>query len=175
MARRVNKKCLKCALLAVEEARQLHGVEGDGCWNDLKCHKRRSHYRHRSERNLKRVVLRQIQGEPNTPETIEFSPSLPPSKHFPVLILYTDHPPHPKQKILVHAVGAELWSGTEPQVRIEPVHSFALSQEQFRALTQQILKKFSEHCNTDEILASFSELIYRDMQYCPIHPCPLHS
>lgn len=133
-------------------------MEGDGCWNDLKCHKRRSHYRHRSERNLKRVVLRQIQGVPDTPETIEFSPSLPLSKQFPVLILYTDHPPHPKQKILVHAVGAELWLGTEKQVRIEPVHSFALSKEQFHALTQQILKRFSNTVTQPKPLLSFPSL-----------------
>lgn len=67
MARRVNKKCLKCSVLDAEEARRLHGAEGDGCWDDLKCHKRRSHYRHRSDRNFKRFISRQLQQEADIP------------------------------------------------------------------------------------------------------------
>lgn len=54
MVHRANKKCLKCSILDVEEAQRLHGSEGDGCWDDLKCHKRRAHYRHRSDCNFKR-------------------------------------------------------------------------------------------------------------------------
>lgn len=172
MARRVNKKCLKCSVLDVEEARRLHGAEGDECWDDLKCHKRRSHYRHRSDRNFKRVISRQLQEKPSKQETLSLTTSLS-SNYFPLLILYVDHLPRRKEKFLLHAISAELWMGTEQQAKIEPVHSFALSQEQVKTLTQQILKRFSEYCG--EEFAVFSEIIYRDMQYCPIYPCPLRS
>jgi hypothetical protein len=175
MARRVNKKCLKCSVLAVEEARQLHGVDGDGCWDDLKCHKRRSHYRHRSERNFKRGISRQLKENSDIAGTDPLTAVLSASSYFPLLILYTDHPPRRKEKVLLHAIGAELWLGTEQQAKIEPVHCFALSQEQVGTLTQQILKKFSEYCGTGEKFDVFSELIYRDMEHCPIRPCPLHS
>lgn len=130
MARRVNKKCLKCAVLAVEEARQLHGVEGDGCWDDLKCHKRRSHYRNRSERNFKRVISRQLQQKADIPETLKLTTESGAENTLTLLILYVDHPPRRKEKVLLHAMGAELWLGTEHQAKIEPVHCLALSQEQ---------------------------------------------
>ncbi len=175
MARRANKKCLKCAVLAAEEARQLHGAEGDGCWDDLKCHKRRSHYRHRSERNFKRVISRQLQQKADIPETLKLTTESSASEYFPLLILYVDHPPLRKEKVLLHAMGAELWLGTEPQAKIEPVHCLALSQEQVGRLTQQVLQKFSEYCNSGERFTVFSEIIYRDMHHCPIRPCPLHS
>ncbi len=45
MARSLNRKCLECSKLSVEEARQLHGPQDNGCWDDSRCHKRRSHYR----------------------------------------------------------------------------------------------------------------------------------
>jgi hypothetical protein len=71
-------------------------------------------------------------------------------------------------------MGAELWLGTEQKAKIEPVHCIALSQGQVGVLTHQILKKFSEYCNNGEKFTVFSEIIYRDMQHCPIRPCPLH-
>lgn len=176
MARRVNKKCLKCSVLDAEEARRLHGPEGDGCWDNLKCHKRRLHYRHRSERNFKRVISRQLQEKSDTAGANLLTAVLSTPSYFPLLILYTDHPPsRRKEKVLLHAIGAELWLGTEQQARIETVHCFALSQEQVGTLTQQILKEFSEYCGTGEKFTAFSELIHRDMQHCPIRPCPLHS
>ncbi len=175
MARRVNKKCLKCSLLDAEEARQLHGAEGDGCWDDLKCHKRRSHYRHRGDRNFKRALSRQLQQKVDTPETLQLSADLSESTYFPLLILYTDRPLRRKGKVLLHALAAELWFGTDQRAKIEPVHCIALSQEQVGQLTQQILKKFAEYCGTGEKFTVFSEIICRDMQHCPIRPCPLHS
>lgn len=175
MARRVNKKCLKCSVLDAEEARRLHGAEGDGCWDDLKCHKRRSHYRHQSERNYKRVLSRQLQQKADGLETLQLMADSSASTYFPLLILYVDHPPRRKEKVLLHAMGAELWLGTEQQAKIEPVHCLALSQEQVGKLTQQVLQKFSEYCKNDQRFTAFSEIIYRDMQHCPIRPCPLHS
>ena len=50
MARPANQKGLECAGLSPEVARTLHGVEGDGCWNDERAHNRRSYYRQRSVR-----------------------------------------------------------------------------------------------------------------------------
>jgi hypothetical protein len=44
MARSINRKCLDCAALSAEEAQQLHGEAGDGCWDAERCKKRRSHY-----------------------------------------------------------------------------------------------------------------------------------
>ncbi|MGV0028200.1 hypothetical protein [Phormidesmis priestleyi] len=50
MARPVNRKCLECASLSIEAARQRP------CWTDERevCHKRRSHYLKRGDRNTER-------------------------------------------------------------------------------------------------------------------------
>ncbi|WP_227500119.1 hypothetical protein [Synechococcus sp. PCC 7335] len=56
MPRRVDKKCVACAQLSASDARQLHGKgkEGDGCWNEKRCPRKRSHYRNRQQLNEKR-------------------------------------------------------------------------------------------------------------------------
>ena len=57
MPRRINKKCVECPQLSTDEAKQVHGEAGDGCWNEDLCHRRRSHYRNRREVNEKRRSL----------------------------------------------------------------------------------------------------------------------
>ncbi|MEM1253488.1 MAG: hypothetical protein AAGI69_13720 [Cyanobacteria bacterium P01_H01_bin.21] len=54
MARRINSKCVACAQMSVAKARQLHGKTGDDCWDENRCHRRRSHYRNRQGLNEKR-------------------------------------------------------------------------------------------------------------------------
>lgn len=173
MGRQISFKCLTCSRLNAETARRLHGPDGDQCWDDLKCHKRRSHYRHRSERNLKRSLSRQGKGESTKPEIV----CLPTRNPYAALliILYSDSSQHPKQIKSVHAVEAELWVNGEPQVRMEPVHCFDLSRNEFRSLARQILTAFSEHYGSGKPFEAFSEAIYHDMHHCPIRPCPLHS
>ena len=53
MARRITKKCVACAQLSAADAQQLHGKKGDGCWDEKRCPRRRSHYRHRQRLNEK--------------------------------------------------------------------------------------------------------------------------
>jgi hypothetical protein len=35
---RLPAKCHKCAMLSADKAKEIHGVEGDGCWNPTVCH-----------------------------------------------------------------------------------------------------------------------------------------
>ena len=61
MPRRVNKKCVECAQLSAADARQLHGNQRDGCWDEKRCPRRRSHYRHRRALNEQRRLVYQQQ------------------------------------------------------------------------------------------------------------------
>jgi hypothetical protein len=45
-------------MLSADKAKEIHGVEGDGCWNPTVCHSRRSHARHRDRRNQTRNLKR---------------------------------------------------------------------------------------------------------------------
>lgn len=173
MSRHISSKCLTCSHLTAEEARRLHGLDGDQCWDDLKCHKRRSHYRNRSERNLKRVISRQSKSESDLPEIIRLPTGF--TQVAPFVTLYVDDPHQGRKLTNVHAVGAELWIDEEPQVRIEPIHCFSLSVKEFNSLARQILKAFSDHYGNDKEFKVFTEAIYRDKLHCPIRPCPLYS
>ena len=57
MPRRIDKKCVECAQLGAAQAQQLHGKAGDGCWNEKRCPRRRSHYRNRRQVNENRRSL----------------------------------------------------------------------------------------------------------------------
>lgn len=173
MSRPIRRKCLTCSHLTTEEARRLHGPKGDQCWDDLKCHKRRSHYRHRRERNVKRVSSRQSKNQSDLPEIIRLPTDTP--QVGAILILYLDEPHHSQKITSVHAVSVELWIGQEPQAKIEPVHCFSLSAQQFNLLGKQILKTFAEHYGDDKELKFFAEVVRHDMLNCPIRPCPLYS
>ena len=45
---------MECAQLSAPVAQRLHGPDGDGCWVESRCRRRRSHYRNRLEVNEKR-------------------------------------------------------------------------------------------------------------------------
>lgn len=49
-----NPKCLACIDYSRAEAKRVHGLQGDGCWKDNTCDRKRNHYRHRKEDNAKR-------------------------------------------------------------------------------------------------------------------------
>jgi hypothetical protein len=42
MARPDQEKCRLCSKLTAPAAKQLHGPDGDRCWDEAYCHKRRS-------------------------------------------------------------------------------------------------------------------------------------
>jgi len=171
MSRRINQKCLKCSQLPIETAQQLHGEKGDRCWDDLRCHKRRSHYRHRGERNTKRAVARRQQADTTQPETIA-SPLIAAMPVNPILIIYSEKPYRRRKPITIHALAAELWVGTEKKASIEPFHCLGLTEEQTSHLIKQMLQTFSEHYGDGKPLTQYADFIHRYPNQCPIRPCP---
>ena len=47
MSRTAPKKCITCSQLSATEAQELHGTDGDRCWNPKVCYFRRSYYKNR--------------------------------------------------------------------------------------------------------------------------------
>ena len=39
MAKGIPEKCKKCAMLSAAQAQELHGNDGDRCWNPNVCHR----------------------------------------------------------------------------------------------------------------------------------------
>lgn len=169
MARSVNRKCLTCAALSVDEAQQLHGETGDGCWDAERCKKRRSHYRHRGDRNAKRVVQRRVQDA--TDEIVRFSINVPAIATV-VLIIYSEQPERFRDDTPIHAIGSELWTGTQKQAEIEPIVCLGMRGDKVTALFPEVLEAFTQQFakpyNEGRPFYKFSAKIHRHIRDCSI-------
>ena len=58
MPRTAPKKCITCSELSMTEVKELHGKNGDNCWNNKVCRSRRSWYKNRQRNVEKRWQLR---------------------------------------------------------------------------------------------------------------------
>lgn len=162
MSRPQKEKCRLCSKLSAADAQQRHGSEATGCWDAVRCHQRRSYYRHRSSYNSNRRQNRRAQED-----NIEVVPvaAVPAA----VLYLYRQRVDAP-----IHAVGAELWLGQEKKAAIVPVHCFGLTAVQIATYLQQVLQVFSQKYGNSKRLSKFASQIELDPQTCLIRPCPLH-
>lgn len=148
MARAVSEKCRLCSKVSAAEARQ------KPCWEDDKCHRRRSDYRRRAKRKGETRAQR---------EGIEMEPSRPTA----ILYLYRS-----KADSRLHAIAATLWKDGQPVCEIEPFHTLGLTAKQINTLFARILHKFSESAGRE--VKFEGEPILLDPQLCPLRPCPLH-
>jgi hypothetical protein len=171
MARPDSEKCRLCSKLSSQEAQARHGNVGDGCWDDAKCHNRRSYYRHRGIRNHTRKQRRRNEMQNlgkdvdcNTTVTIDIPvPAIPAA----VVHWYRETKDSP-----LHALGAELWVGNDRVAKIEPVHCLGLTELQVKTLLLRILDGFSQHSGLK--LERFRTAVELHPLNCPIRPCPLH-
>lgn len=173
MPRRINKKCLHCATLPIEEAMELHGETGDNCWNPKICHRRRSHYRHREDINGIRRRLRKVSPAMVTAGTIiadpeeyiELAPPPPPIALAAVLVLYRQHSEAP-----VHAVTAEVWRGDQKIAGMKPVHCMGMRGDRVTAYIKELLVSLNQQFGVSRFEDVVKEL---PVEACPIENCPL--
>ncbi len=167
MGRHISKICRHCATLSVEAAKELHGSNGDGCWNPRICHRRRSHYRHRDNNNRSRRRAKKIGVGANTEPAVEveIQPPMPKTVSAAVLVLYRQHKNAP-----VHAVAAEIWTGSHLIASIKPVHCMGMRGNQVSEYLQEILELLTQRFG----VTRFEDIIKEvPVQKCPIRPCPL--
>lgn len=169
MGRHVSKICLACTTLSVEEAIELHGENGDGCWNPNVCHRRRSHYRHRDDNNRTRRRAKRLLVEANQEPGVilEVEPPVPKAAIAAVLVLYRQHKNAP-----VHAAAAEVWQGSQLIAAVKPVHCMGMRGNQVSEYLQEILDLLTQQYG----VTRFEDIIKQvAVQQCPIRPCPLHA
>lgn len=155
MPKRPNPKCLHCSTLSTEQAKLVYGAVGVGCWDEARCHNRRWHYGKRKPQQTAALAA----------ESLEVGIE-PPATYYAVLYLYKD-----KGNCPLHALGAELWHGQEPKLRLKPVHCFGLTQSKIATYAGEVLAAFSQHCDTP--LRQFKDQFEVSPERCPIRPCPL--
>lgn len=147
MARLPNPRCLSCAALSTEEARQR------SCWDAKRCHNRRSHYRNRIE--------------PQQPD--EALPTIDiglPANHYAVLYRYLE----PTGKC--HAVRSELYQGSKLIARTSAQHVGALTEGEWRTFQTNVLKGLSQFCGSPIALYRNKVDLTIRGHGCPVAGCP---
>lgn len=185
MPRTQNDKCRLCAKLSTEEAQNLHGEKGDGCWNEKRCPDRRYSYRHNAERNQRRRQRHQQQKQgvaavapavtappamlSNNPE--ELSLPVPPAPYAVIhWYRYQDND-------RIHALGGELWANNQRISVFGPVHLLGNTPTQVKTLVAQMLQGFSDTAGQKfgVKLAGFAFKRELSASQCPAFDCPLRS
>lgn len=167
MGRHISKICRQCATLSVEDAKELHGENGDRCWNPQVCHRRRSHYRHRDDNNRSRRRAKKMGTGANVQQLVkaEIEPPVPSPATAAVLVLYRQHKNSP-----VHAVAAEIWTGSHLIASVKPVHCMGMRGDRVSEYLQEILQLLTQQFG----VVRFEDIIKEvPVQKCPIRPCPL--
>lgn len=173
MSRPIAKKCKHCSTLSTEDAKVLHGSDGDNCWNPTVCHRRRSHYRHRDDINrIRRRIRRNT--EQSTPNRDlnhnsyeEICIPVDRASLAAVLVLYRQTKQSP-----VHAIAAEVWQGTQKIGGVAAVHCMGMRGNQ---VTNQIHTMLTTISNTFGI-SRFEDVIKElPVESCPIDGCPLQE
>jgi hypothetical protein len=158
--RKIPDKCVRCALMDMDQVREKHGSDGDGCWNPKVCYARRSHARHRDRRNTTRNLKSQSGGLREIPVNA-------PEVNYGVLVVYrpmgADTP--------VHAIAAEVWCGSEKQAIVPVVHCAGMRAAQVEGYVQNVLNVLEQNYG----IKKFASLERREVFECPIRPCPHHS
>ncbi|MBC7973099.1 MAG: hypothetical protein H7Z11_23755 [Verrucomicrobia bacterium] len=166
MARPVNRKCIECARLPIAEARQRL------CWTDerQRCHKRRSHYLKRGDRNTSRRV--QYRSSRSAQAGESFSLSTHPTASV-ILVIYSEQPHRFKSgETPVHAIGAELWVGSEFKEQMIPELCYGKRGDEVALLPPLILEEFSQRFaqsyNQGRRFQRFATKVHRHIQDCPV-------
>ena len=171
MPRRINPKCIACAQLDAMQAQQLHGPDGDGCWDESRCHRRRSHYRHRRKHNETRRIQYQQQrgatGKDESVETISLSVAET-SMAYANLYIWREK----RKDAPVHAIGATVISEGKKVLEVKPIHCAGYRKRQ---LERYVEGKILPHLQTHYGIRHFANEIRLEPIECPIAECPLHD
>jgi len=161
MAKGIPEKCKKCALLSATQAQELHGSDGDNCWNPAVCYSRRSYARHRDRRKLIRYHKQNTDQSELTVNIDEFA-----NTFWAVLIVYrrtgTDTP--------IHAIAAEVWKGQEKFGAVAPIHCIGMTATQVHSYVQKVL----ELLDSKYSIKKFASQERLDPTLCPLRPCPCY-
>ncbi|MEM1253474.1 MAG: hypothetical protein AAGI69_13650 [Cyanobacteria bacterium P01_H01_bin.21] len=167
MARRINPKCVACAQMSVAKARQLHGKTGDDCWDEKRCHRRRSHYRNRHGLNEKRRVeyRRQVAKPDDGVERVSLEVA---DSSLPYANLYIWR--EKRKDAPVHAISATVIHNDQKVLEVAPIHCAGYRKRQLeRYLEQKVMPYLKERFG----ITHFSNEIRLEPIECPLKDCPL--
>ncbi|NEP19398.1 MAG: hypothetical protein F6J97_21315 [Leptolyngbya sp. SIO4C1] len=162
MPRKIDKKCLACVQLSPDQARVAHGPDGDGCWDERRCHRRRSHYRKRRDINEKRRVDYARSREQTSVETISIEVETAPLAY---LYLYREK----RKDAPLHAIAVSVWQDSQKVLEIEPIHCSGMRNRQIQRYLERALQQLNQRFG----ITKFEPDIRLEPVECPIADCPL--
>ncbi len=169
MPRRISKKCVECARLSAPVAQRLHGPEGDGCWCESRCRRRRSHYRNRLEVNEKRrSAYRGGDDTPAQPSVEEVSLAISEEEVTPYATLYIWR--EKRKDAPVHAISASVFQGSSKVLEIKPIHCAGFRR---RELENYMKKKVMPYLKARYGISFFANQIRLEPIECSIQGCSL--
>lgn len=136
--------CASCSKIDTSKAKLKH------CWDDKRCHRRRSDHRNKGERKRKR----------STTETISIEP---PQIYHGILQLWRE----PREDAPLHAIGLEIKLGDDSIALIAPVHCAGWMPSQ----VHEYLTKIIEFTNENYQFRKFSSFIILPPSKCSIRGC----
>ena len=172
MPRRVDKKCVACAQLSASDARQLHGKgkKGDGCWNEKRCPRKRSHYRNRQQLNEKRRLKYQQQvtgvasGNEQEVEIVSLSVA---ETSVPYANLYIWR--EKRKDAPIHAIAATVFQDGSKVLEVQPIHCAGYRRRQ---LENYVQRDIMGYLNARFGITFFADEIRLEPIECPIPGCP---
>jgi hypothetical protein len=168
MPRRINKKCVECAHLSAVQAQQLHGKKGDGCWNEKRCPRKRSHYRNRLDVNEKRRLERQRNAGDVPTEAVVETVSLPVAgESVPYANLYIWR--EKRKDAPIHAIAVSVFQNGCKVMEVAPIHCAGYRKRQLENYVQQ---KVMPYLNARFGITFFADEIRLEPIECPIAECP---
>lgn len=172
MPRRVDKKCVACAQLSAEEARQVHGTAGDDCWCEKRCKRRRSHYRNRQAVNEKRRLEYRQQSTAKDHDMSQVEAvSLPVAEDsMPYANLYIWR--EKRKDAPIHAIAASVFQDGSKVLEVQPIHCAGYRKGQ---LAKYVQKDVMGYLNARFGITFFAEEIRLEPIECQIQGCPYHD
>ncbi|MGB3767597.1 MAG: hypothetical protein WA947_13665 [Phormidesmis sp.] len=169
MPRQANKKCIACAQLSAGEAQQVHGPKGDGCWNEKRCPRRRSHYRNRREINEnRRSEYRQQVSGVGMDESLVETVSLPVAEaSVPYANLYIWR--EKRKDAPIHAIAASVFQDGAKVLEVAPIHCAGYRKRQ---LEKYVQKDVMSYLNARFGITFFADEIRLEPIECSIKGCP---
>lgn len=99
-----------------------------------------------------------------------------PEVPYVVLHTYVERPRHSKDDIVIHALCAELWVGSQPVAMTRPQHTFGLPPRLVKEYARQLLEALYQQYGDGK--RSGFERFAREQQHsvsqCPVRPCCYH-
>ena len=170
MPRKINKKCVECAQLSATQAQHLHGQEGDGCWVEKRCPRRRSHYRNRQRLNEQRRLQYQQQvTEVGTKEVETVALSVAEAS-IPYANLYIWR--EKRKDAPVHAIAASVFKDGAKVLEVAPIHCAGYRRRQ---LEKYVQKEVMGYLNARFGITFFADEVRLEPIECPIAGCPYHD